>query len=169
MKKQGFWLGLVLVGCFFALAACCHTYDLDVQGHKLTQVRTWDLIGPSTVGFYESRDGKLFVYQNAAGSNIGAIATGIGAGYAGERIGDGLKNQEPDSTNVRNELSSSSNSKGATALAAGGSAGATAAAVANPVNVANARAASRSAAGAASVSNAAARSDADAGAVSSSR
>jgi len=87
------------------MTACCHTYDLDVQGHRLTQVRTWDFIGPSTVGFYEDVDGKLHVYQDSSGNILGQVAQAAGGAYAGERIGDGLKHQEPDSTNINNDIS----------------------------------------------------------------
>ena len=102
MKKE-----LIAIGAGLLLSACCHTYDLDVQGHQLTQVRTWDLIGPSTVGFYEDVEGKLHVYQDSSGNILGEVAQAVGTGYAGERIGDGIKHQEPDSTNISNDLESS--------------------------------------------------------------
>jgi hypothetical protein len=93
----------LLFVCCFAMTACCHTYDMDIQGHRVTQLRTWDVIGPSTVGFYESINGKLAIHQQASGNILGEIAQGVGTAYAGERIGDGMKNQEPDQTNVNNE------------------------------------------------------------------
>jgi hypothetical protein len=113
------------VGCLTAVG-CMHTHTFTIQDHEVTQLRTWDLIGPSTVGFYEDVDGKLHVYQDSSGNILGQVAQGVGAGIAGERIGDGLKNQEPDQTNITNELSSASDSSnkgiGVTAGAISGSA-----------------------------------------------
>ena len=99
MKK----LALVMV-LSVSLISCMHMHNFEIQGHQVTQLRTWDpfLIGPSTVGFYEDVDGKLHVYQDSSGNILGQVAQAVGTGYAGERIGDGIKHQEPDSTNIEN-------------------------------------------------------------------
>ena len=93
---------LLLVVCF-TMVGCMHMHNFEMQGHQITQLRSYDLLGPMTVGYYESVDGKLVLHQQAAGSVVGEIAQGVGTAYAGERVGDGLKHQEPDTTNIEAE------------------------------------------------------------------
>ena len=102
MKKLA--VPLMFIVCFM-MVGCMHMHKFEIEGHKVTQIRTWDCIGPSTVGFYEDVDGKLHVYQDSSGNILGQVAQAAGGAYAGERIGDGLKHQEPDSTNINNDIS----------------------------------------------------------------
>lgn len=120
MKK--FVVPLMFVACFM-MVGCMHMHKFEIEGHHVTQLRTWDCIGPSTVGFYESVDGKLRVYQDSSGNIFGQVAQAAGGAYAGERIGDGLKHQEPDSTSISNELSSEATG-GAGGYGEGGAGGA---------------------------------------------
>ena len=69
---------LMLVCCFL-MFGCMHTHTFDIQGHTITQLRSYDLLGPMTVGYYEDVDGRLVLHQDAAGSAMGGIATGLGA------------------------------------------------------------------------------------------
>lgn len=114
----------LLFVCCFTMVGCMHMHNFEMQGHQITQLRSYDLLGPMTVGYYESVDGKLVLHQQAAGSVVGEIAQGVGTAVAGERIGDGLKHQEADQTNVNNEAEGGAGGKGgAGGYGAGGDGG----------------------------------------------